>query len=157
MRELLEAQYKLVQGSRNVLLEYCSSVTPDHFVAENTGFGRGGSMRNLLVHIGNTYQYWLGAHALEQKMTYPSYESIATVQQSREYYVLIDALVRKFLEHFEGSYIRPVSGEQNGQIIIATPLEVFTHVCTHEFHHKGQILSISRQLGYTPVDTDIMR
>jgi uncharacterized damage-inducible protein DinB len=35
--------------------------------------------------------------------------------------------------------------------------KLFTHTITHEFHHKGQILTLSRQLGYTPVDTDIMR
>ncbi|MCB0535444.1 MAG: hypothetical protein KDD14_24780 [Saprospiraceae bacterium] len=41
--------------------------------------------------------------------------------------------------------------------ILAPPLRLFTHIVTHEFHHKGQILSLSRHLGYTPVDTDIMR
>ncbi|MNL32837.1 DinB family protein [compost metagenome] len=39
----------------------------------------------------------------------------------------------------------------------AKPLKLFTHVTTHEYHHKGQILSLSRHLGYTPVDTDIIR
>lgn len=38
-----------------------------------------------------------------------------------------------------------------------TSLELFSHVITHEYHHKGQVLSISRHLGYTPVDTDIIR
>ena len=39
----------------------------------------------------------------------------------------------------------------------AAPFKLFSHVITHEFHHKGQILSVSRHLGYLPVDTDIMR
>jgi uncharacterized damage-inducible protein DinB len=39
----------------------------------------------------------------------------------------------------------------------SSPLEVFTHVMTHEYHHKGQLLSLSRQLGYTPIDTDVIR
>jgi uncharacterized damage-inducible protein DinB len=45
----------------------------------------------------------------------------------------------------------------NGRNETATPLQLFTHVITHEFHHKGQILSRCRQLGYVPVDTDILR
>ncbi len=45
----------------------------------------------------------------------------------------------------------------NDKIIIANPLKLFTHVITHEFHHKGQILSLSRHLGYVRVDTDIIR
>ena len=38
-----------------------------------------------------------------------------------------------------------------------TPLQLFTHTITHEFHHKGQVMSMSRLLGYVPVDADIIR
>ncbi|RZL05047.1 MAG: hypothetical protein EOO89_27250 [Pedobacter sp.] len=34
---------------------------------------------------------------------------------------------------------------------------IFTHVITHEFHHKGQSMTMSRLLGHTPPDTDILR
>ena len=44
-----------------------------------------------------------------------------------------------------------------GKMLPASPLKLFTHVITHEFHHKGQILSLSRHLGYVPVDTDVIR
>jgi uncharacterized damage-inducible protein DinB len=37
----------------------------------------------------------------------------------------------------------------------ATPLQLFTHVMTHEFHHKGQLLSMFRILGHVPPDTDV--
>ncbi|MCB0624495.1 MAG: hypothetical protein KDC43_11415, partial [Saprospiraceae bacterium] len=39
----------------------------------------------------------------------------------------------------------------------AEAFRLFTHVVTHEFHHKGQILSLTRHLGFVPVDTDVMR
>ena len=42
-------------------------------------------------------------------------------------------------------------------LLKANPFKLFTHVITHEFHHQGQILPMSRQLGYIPVDTDVMR
>ncbi len=47
--------------------------------------------------------------------------------------------------------------DKNGAILMVNPLQLFTHVITHEFHHKGQIMSLSRHLGYTPVDADIIR
>ncbi len=34
-----------------------------------------------------------------------------------------------------------------------TPLWLLTHTETHEFHHKGQIVSMARHLGYTPPNT----
>lgn len=157
MKEIWIAQYQLVQSARSVLLDYCETVTPAHFVAENTGFGRGGSMRNLLVHIGSTYQYWAGEYALGRKMQFPANEHITTVNECRNFFRSIDSLIQEFIEHFADAYTTKLTSIRNNTTITTTPLEVFTHVITHEFHHKGQILSISRQLGYTPVDTDIIR
>jgi uncharacterized damage-inducible protein DinB len=53
----------------------------------------------------------------------------------------------------------PISAKVPGRDIqlTVTALELLTHVTTHEYHHKGQVLTISRQLGYTPVDTDLIR
>jgi len=50
----------------------------------------------------------------------------------------------------------PISNVHNavGEVT-ATPLQLFTHVLTHEFHHKGQIMTMCRILGYTPVETDV--
>jgi uncharacterized damage-inducible protein DinB len=157
MRAVLEAQYEMVRSARQVLLNYCDTVTPAHFTEENSGFGRGGSMRNLLVHNATTYQYWLGQHALAREMVYPEYKSIPTVQECRRFFDTIDELVAEFLAHFAAYYTAPITSMKEGKARVATPLEVFTHVTTHEFHHKGQILSISRHLGYIPVDTDVIR
>ncbi|TKC09723.1 DinB family protein [Pedobacter frigoris] len=34
---------------------------------------------------------------------------------------------------------------------------IFTDVITHEFHHKGQAMTMARLLGHIPPDTDVMR
>ena len=52
-------QYEFVKSSRKVLLEYCKTLSDRDFVTENSTFGRG-SIRNLLVHIGNIYEFWIG-------------------------------------------------------------------------------------------------
>jgi len=57
---ILRSQYALTRETRLVLFDYCSTVSSEHFVTEVDGFGRGGSMRKLLVHIATTYQYWMG-------------------------------------------------------------------------------------------------
>ena len=58
---------------------------------------------------------------------------------------------------FESNPSNPIAYETRGGKGITTPATIFADVTTHEFHHKGQILSISRHLGYVPVDTDIIR
>ncbi|WP_244950894.1 DinB family protein [Pedobacter suwonensis] len=62
-----------------------------------------------------------------------------------------------FTEKFKGNELHKMELDKNGAILMVNPLQLFTHVITHEFHHKGQIMSLSRHLGYTPVDADIIR
>jgi len=157
MNVLWTAQYDMVQMARAVLLDYCDTISPADFVAENAGFGRGGSMRNLLVHIGHTYQYWAGFHALGREMEYPSYEKVPDVPACRDFFRSIDQLMQAFISHYRDAGAVQLASRQGDKVTVTTPLQVFTHVITHEFHHKGQVLSISRQLGYTPLDTDIIR
>jgi uncharacterized damage-inducible protein DinB len=82
-----------------------------------------------------------------------------SVDQIRTVYKSVDQIVEKFLTQFDLAQDKPVSGriQSRSTDVAMTPLQLFTHVITHEYHHKGQVLSISRQLGYTPIDTDIIR
>jgi len=43
-----------------------------------------------------------------------------------------------------------------GHIMVETPAAVIHHVLTHAFHHKGQIVSMCRVLGYPAPDTDLL-
>lgn len=62
-----------------------------------------------------------------------------------------------FLLNIEMDKVRELEFELNGQQKNASILKLFTHVITHEFHHKGQIISLKRHLGYIPAVTDILR
>src|SRR5690606_22827161 len=75
------SQYGLVLKSRNTLLGYCKGITTPDFVAESHAFGRGGSIRNLLVHIANTYQHWIDRVALKADVAYTEYGSIHDVNE----------------------------------------------------------------------------
>ena len=149
-------QYEYIKGSRNVLFEYCKTISPEDFINQNTSFGRGGSIRNLLVHIANTYEFWIANLALQKKVTYAEYENHLTIQDVITLFdavnIFMEELISK-IDSFEGEIVYEIQGNKSS----AAPFKLFSHVITHEYHHKGQILSLSRHLGYTPVDTDIMR
>ena len=150
-------QYELIQQSRAVLLTYCKTVAPADLVREQAAFGRGGSMRNLLVHIANTYEFWIGKHALQSEVDFTTYESQKNVASITTLFERVDGMMLRFIDRLENVSPEMFEYEINGVKGSAAPFTLFTHVITHEFHHKGQILSISRQMGYTPVDTDVMR
>ena len=149
-------QYEYVKSSRVVLLEYCKTLSVKDFLIENSIFGRG-SVRNLLVHIGNTYEFWIGRHSLNKNLTFTEYNSVKNADEVNDFFSNINLLLEEFVRVYSEKYMVDIDININDKIIIATPLKLFTHVITHEFHHKGQILSLSRHLGYVPVDTDIIR
>lgn len=156
MQNILEAQYEQVRQSREVLFQYCNTISQKDFIRENSSFGRG-SIRNLLVHTGNTYEFWIGKQALQRDGEFMPYASVTTISELYTYYDRIDELIREFLHHFASGFSVEIPVQVNDTTGSITPLQLFTHVITHEFHHKGQVLSLSRHLDYTPVDTDIIR
>jgi uncharacterized damage-inducible protein DinB len=149
-------QYEFVKDSRKVLFAYCKTISTDDFVNQNTSFGRGGSMRNLLVHIANVYEHWIAKIALKINITYSVYENHTTIEEVIVLFDQVDNFMQDFFSTMNDSN-NEISYELQNSKSSAKPLKLFTHVITHEYHHKGQILSLSRHLGYIPVDTDIIR
>ena len=153
---MLKQQYEYVLSSRNMLLTYIDTISQQDFLADNSSFGRG-SIRNLLVHICQTYCAWIGERALGIKQDFLPFESFQTLSDCQSYFAQVDEYLELFTEKFKGNEQQQIELERNGESLIVNPLKLFTHVITHEFHHKGQIMSLSRHLGYTPVDADIIR
>lgn len=152
-----KSQYQLIQQSRRTLFDYCRAITNEDFLNQNNSFGRGGSIRNLLVHIANTYEFWIIKHALNKDIAFTEYSAKNTMDEIEELFKLIDKEIFNFLTKYESSEFDIINLIVNGIKKNITAFELFTHVITHEFHHKGQILSLSRHLGYIPIDTDVIR
>ena len=151
-----QQQYELIKSSRKILFDYCQTLSGSDFLIQNSSFGRG-SVRNLLVHIGNVYEYWMGRQALNKEINFTEYNYVSNAKDAEEYFISIDCLVQEFINAFSKSYLTEMKLTIDKKIVIANALKIFTHVITHEFHHKGQVLSLTRHLGYIPVDTDIIR
>ncbi|RYY14423.1 MAG: DUF664 domain-containing protein [Cytophagaceae bacterium] len=155
---MLRAQYGLVQQARTVLLAYCATLAPADFVAPVVSFGHG-SIRDLLVHVANAYQIWLGRVALGRLDTTHPPTEVPDVAAVRQLFERADALVADFTQAAGEDWLteREFRVRRQPEPLLLTPFQIFTHVCTHEFHHKGQVLTMSRLLGYEPVDTDVIR
>jgi uncharacterized damage-inducible protein DinB len=148
-------QYDFVQGSRQVLFDFCKTMAPENFIDENTAFGNT-SIRNLLVHTANTYEFWIAKLALKKDVAFSARNSNKGIADVLKLFNSVDLFMSEFIPRLESS-ASEIEYEINGVKGMAKPFKIFSHVITHEYHHKGQILSLSRHLGYTPVDTDIMR
>ncbi|GAA4315491.1 hypothetical protein GCM10023149_12130 [Mucilaginibacter gynuensis] len=83
---------------------------------------------------------------------------VITIDAVKQLFANADAYVDEFLNRFAQTLNDPISAVlPRNRPVTATPLEIYTHAFAHEFHHKGQIMTMCRLLGHTPPDTDIIR
>jgi len=158
MSNPLQQQYQLVQDARLALFDFCYTISNEDFVKTVEEFNNS-SIKNLFVHIANVYLFWIGNNALRKELPFFKEESFCTMNEVQSLFEQVDTIVHNFLKHFNARLGEPIeiTIARLGKTIHTTPLTIFTHVITHEFHHKGQILSMGRQHGYVPTDTDVIR
>lgn len=150
-------QYNLVIEAREVLFIFCESISWQDYVSPVPGFGQG-TIRKAQAHIADTYIHWIGKYALQKNIPYLELESLSSMIKVRDAFTHVDQLVDSFFSFFDDNENIQIKNHlTNRGEVIATPLSLITHVITHEFHHKGQIVSMARMLGYPPPDTDLIR
>ncbi|QTN00736.1 DUF664 domain-containing protein [Sediminibacillus dalangtanensis] len=154
---VLTQQYKLVRYTRESLFSFCEQLTAEDYTKELNGFGWE-SIRTLHVHVADCYQAWLAHFALKKDRERVNPETITNVAGMRKQFILVNQLVDEFLDCYHEDDSQQIIGsvpwqEEEERL---SALWLFTHTVTHEFHHKGQIVTMARQLGYTPVDTDLL-
>ncbi|MFC4801211.1 DinB family protein [Neobacillus sp. GCM10023253] len=158
---MLQQEYGWVRQTRGTLLDFCRNLDPNHFTQTN-GFGWQ-SVRDTLVHIADCYVAWLGSFVLlktkkpltprEELQNLSLEEIIARFEQ-------VDSIVNELLElhgHDLNVLIeRDIPWRETPERLSITPRKLLMHTITHEFHHKGQIVAMLRQMGYEPPNTDVL-
>lgn len=155
---MLANQYALIQGSREVVISFCEGFKEGDFILPIDDFGRG-SIRDTLVHIANVYEFWIGHFAMQSLRATTETNLIRTTQDIRNLFSAVDEMVELFLQENSHRPDERIVGEipsLHAQKEYSV-LQLMTHVMTHEFHHKGQIMTMGRMLGYTPPDADVIR
>ena len=154
--DMLRQQYELIKRSRSVMLNFIENQVGEGYIVPIKEFNNK-DIRYFLLHINNTYKHWGANFGMNKKLPYIDYNSQLSLTEVRKLFDETDKLVAEFLNHFKQPD-QPVTNKANSGILLTvTPLELFTHMITHEFHHKGQIMTMCRLLGHIPPDTDVIR
>jgi uncharacterized damage-inducible protein DinB len=157
MMSLLENQYDLIRGSRAVVFQFLEKEVKDDTFIPVAAFNNN-TIATTLVHIANTYLSWAGNFVMKMDRVFYNEQGFSSLTEVKKLFEDVDGIVEQFLDKFAEEYEQPVANYKSGnKYVEATVLAVFTHTITHEFHHKGQIMSMCRLLGYVPPDTDIIR
>lgn len=146
---VFESQYELIQHTRESLFRYCETFSHADYVQEVEALG-GISIRSLHAHVADCYRVWLGSRALGKSLPAIKPEAVGNVHEMREVFKKTDALVHEFLKDFRNKWDPAIQASWHSDSAELTELWLFTHTTTHEFHHRGQIVKLGRQLGYIP-------
>ncbi len=152
--DVLQKQYALTQSSRELVFNFIQTKVGDDLNRPVSAYDNK-TIGYLLGHTARCYFDWLSYFALQQPSGSLNDQGFTTVPLIRHLYRQVDDLVIAFLENFKEKMEVPINGKlPDNWPASATPLQLFTQVLTHEFHHKGQIMLMCRILGYTPPETD---
>lgn len=157
MTSLMSDQYALVRATRETLFGFLEEMPHEQLHADVPHFGFRTIARTHL-HVAGCYMHWLGHFAnVRNAPLYPSEAELnsATVSDIRHWFAESDTLVADFLAMYEGRFETMIHHPSEPELRL-TGLWLMTHTITHEFHHKGQIVTMARILGYVPPDTDLV-
>lgn len=157
MHQLLIQQYEIIKSARHALFSYCETMGDDIF--KKVDIFNNNCISDLLLHNANTYISWLDNFGLDGTRVFHSSSDVRNLYEIKVIFDQIDVIVNTFLKRYRNDYLQSKTKyiARKGITLTLTPLQLFTHVTTHEFHHKGQMLTMSRLLGYIPADTDAIR
>ncbi len=111
----------------------------------------------FLVHVNQVYLHWIGKLALDAHKDYIIESDVTTLNQVKVLFKATDELMESFFKKYDDQWDLKINKFFSNRQINTTPLELFTHVITHEFHHKGQMMTMARLMGHIPPDADVIR
>lgn len=157
-----QKEYEWIKQTRGILLDFCTHLDPNDFTRQMDGFGFQ-SIRQTLVHVADCYIAWLGSFVLlKTKSPITSKEKLQQMglEEIKERFEQADLYVNEVYKELEHDLDKPIQRKipwrEQGDMISLTLGKLLIHTITHEFHHKGQIAAMIRQLGYEPPNTDVL-
>lgn len=155
----MQQQYDWIRTARKNLFAFLEEIPPQILHQTVPNFGHGTILRTH-IHVADSYKFWLGSFALKKLSEHrdPTFNEIerADVKYVRDRFAEVDEIVHRFLNVYCDRWFEPIEQDEEwqGYPRTPTPLLLLTHVETHEFHHKGQIVLMARHLGTPPPADD---
>lgn len=148
----IESLYAWTRQTRESIFNFVEQMPPDALTAEHPHIPMG-SFRNLLVHVASAYFFWVKRVGMGEKVAWPEPADFPDMTSVRALYNEVDALVADFLDRHPGDALHePVTREvkrREGLVRFSlSPLWLVSNCITHEFNHKGQLLTSARARGH---------
>jgi uncharacterized damage-inducible protein DinB len=117
------------------------------------------SIRATLVHIVGAEWVWLSRWNGESPTALPAWLELLSNEAIRRRFEEIDAERRIYLEHLEEVGLNALIRYRNlkGDPFAAPLWQLLLHLVNHSTYHRGQVVTMLRQLGHSAPATDLVQ
>lgn len=138
-------------------LETVTQLTPDEY-ARPIG-GSFGSIQGTLAHLYGADWVWLERWHGRSPRALPAAEGVPSLEALKEKWRAVEEKQREFVERLTAERMQETLTYVNfaGQTWSYPMHAVLVHLTNHSTYHRGQVATLLRQLGKTPVSTDYLR
>lgn len=158
MLDIVRQQYDWIVQARDRMFRFLEQIPLSKLHERVPHFGHE-TMIATHIHAADSYRFWFGELLRQNPRAYqPATEEEvrrADIPSVRNRFLQADELVEWVINEYGGRWFEEIALEVSWQNepLVLTPLYLISHVQTHEFHHKGQIVIMAKHLGY-PLPTD---
>ena len=117
-----------------------------------------GGIRGTFGHLLASHEIWLGRWKGNPTKTTVDEAGGPSIAVAKQFWTTMQQDLSAFLEGLtEADLVKPVSYTNTRGETYSTPLwQMMLQVVNHATYHRGQIVTMLRQLGVKPVNTDII-
>jgi uncharacterized damage-inducible protein DinB len=117
-----------------------------------------GSIHGTLVHLVGAEKVWLERWQKAPNVVFLKANEIYSFAELRNIWNIVQENREKFIAPFTDDMLNNAVSvtDSRGGVLVNTYSQMMQHLINHSTFHRGQVVTMLRQLGATPVGTDLI-
>lgn len=138
------------------ILRAAAELEPEHLILD-AGASHG-SVLGTLAHVLGAEQVWLSRFVGDPLGALPGIEDYPDLEALEMGFQEISAEITSFMAALtEGQLVSELAWTNSrGETHRRSLLQALLHLVNHSTYHRGQVVSLIRQMGYQPPSTDLV-
>lgn len=149
----LQEMFERSESSRRQILDAAGKMDTASFVARRPGVF---SVRDLLAHLMDAEDFWIGSVVLGGKHLKFAPESYPDVSTLRVDWDRIRERTGKVFASLTEELLRQTRTVPVEAGVTLEVDRILWHFLTHEIHHRGQVCMLMREKGIVPPAVDLL-
>ncbi|HEY1866278.1 MAG TPA: DinB family protein [Candidatus Acidoferrales bacterium] len=153
--EQIQALFVYDSWAHELTLDACAALTPEEFTRDLASSFR--SIRDTLVHISGAQWIWLERINGRSPAALPAPDTCSDLMAVRAHWNEVHGNLLAFINGASATDLERVLEYRNPRGQYRTPIwQILMQLVNHGSYHRGQVTTMLRQLGATPVSTDLI-